>query len=159
MQYCFLQHHTLLPSPVTSTTGCCFRFSSVFSFFMVLFLYSSPVAYWARMDLGSSSFSVISFFPFCTVHGVLKARILKWLSIAFSSGPLFVRTLYHKLSWVALHGRAIVLLSQTRLWLILHICFSTYMYRKYFRLHGPMVSWYQLLLCHSMYYIAFIVHE
>ena len=29
MQYCSLQHQTLLPSPVTSTTGCCFCFSSV----------------------------------------------------------------------------------------------------------------------------------
>ena len=27
--------------------------------------------------------------PFHTVHGVLKARILKWLAIAFSSGPHF----------------------------------------------------------------------
>ena len=26
MQYCSLQHQTLLPSPVTSTTGCCFCF-------------------------------------------------------------------------------------------------------------------------------------
>ena len=25
--------------------------------------------------------------PFHTVHGVLKARILKWLAIPFSSGP------------------------------------------------------------------------
>ena len=25
--------------------------------------------------------------PFYTVHGVLKARILKWLAIPFSSGP------------------------------------------------------------------------
>ena len=29
------------------------------------------------------------------VHGVLKARILKWFVIAFSSGPRFVRTLHH----------------------------------------------------------------
>ena len=29
MQYCFLQHWTLLPSPVTSTTGHCFRFGSM----------------------------------------------------------------------------------------------------------------------------------
>jgi len=28
MQYCSLQHRTLLPSPVTSTTGCCFCFGS-----------------------------------------------------------------------------------------------------------------------------------
>ena len=30
------------------------------------------------------------------VHGVLKARILKWFAVAFSSRPHFVRTLYHK---------------------------------------------------------------
>ena len=49
-------------------------------------------------DLGSSSFSVIIFLPFHTVHGVLKARILKWFAIPFSSGPLFARTLHHDLS-------------------------------------------------------------
>ena len=30
----------------------------------------------------------------CTVHGVLKAGILKWFAIPFSSGPHFVRTLH-----------------------------------------------------------------
>ena len=29
------------------------------------------------------------------VHGVLKARILKWLAIPFSSGTHFVTTLHH----------------------------------------------------------------
>ena len=67
MQYCSLQHQTLLPSPVTSTTGCCFCFGSVSSFFMELFLHFSPVAYWASTDLGSSSFSVICF-AFHTTH-------------------------------------------------------------------------------------------
>ena len=95
MQYCSLYHWTLLPSPVTSTTGCCFCFGSVSSFFLKLFLYSSPVAYWAPTDLGSSSFSVLSFFPCYIIHGVLKARILKWFAIPFSSGPYFVRTLHH----------------------------------------------------------------
>ena len=33
--------------------------------------------------------------PFHTVHGVLKARILKWLAIPFSSGPHSVRPLHH----------------------------------------------------------------
>ena len=61
MQYCSLQHWTLLPSPVTSTTGHCFRFGSVSSFFLEIFLHSSPVAYWAPTNLRSSSFSVISF--------------------------------------------------------------------------------------------------
>ena len=35
--------------------------------------------------------------PFPTVHGVLKARILKWLAIPFSSGPHSVRPLHHDL--------------------------------------------------------------
>ena len=43
------------------TTGHCFRFGSVSSFFLELFLHSSPVVYWAPTDLGSSSFNVISF--------------------------------------------------------------------------------------------------
>ena len=32
---------------------------------------------------------------FHTVHGVLKARILKWFAIPFSSGPHSVRPLHH----------------------------------------------------------------
>ena len=33
--------------------------------------------------------------PFHTVHRVLKARILKWFAIPFSSGPHSVRPLHH----------------------------------------------------------------
>ena len=54
-----LQHRTFLLSPVTSTTGFCFRCGSVSSFFLELFLHWSPVAYWAPADLRSSSFSVM----------------------------------------------------------------------------------------------------
>ena len=64
MQYCSLQPQTWLPSAVTSTTGYCFCFGSISSFFLELFLHWSPVAYWAPTDLGSSSFSVLSFCPF-----------------------------------------------------------------------------------------------
>ena len=92
---CSLEHQTLLSSPVTSITGHCFHFGSISSFFLELFLHSSPVAYWAPTDLGISSFSVLSFCPFHTLHGVLKAGILKWFAIPFSSGPYFVRTLHH----------------------------------------------------------------
>ena len=63
MQYCSLQHRTLLPSPVTSTTGHCFCFDSVSSFFLVLFLHPFLVAYWSPTDLGSSSFSVLELTP------------------------------------------------------------------------------------------------
>ena len=38
------------------------------------------------------------FLPFHTTRGVLKARILKWFAIPFSSGPYFLRTLHHDLS-------------------------------------------------------------
>ena len=93
-----LQHRNLLPSPVTSTTGCCFCFGSFSSFFLELFLHSFPVAYWAPTDMGSSSFVCHIFLPFHTVHGVLETRILKWFTIPFSSGPRFVRTLHHDLS-------------------------------------------------------------
>ena len=61
VQYCSLQHRTLLPLLVPFTTGCCFCFGSIPSFFLELFLHWSPVARWAPTDLGSSSFSVLSF--------------------------------------------------------------------------------------------------
>ena len=69
MQYCSLQHWTLLPSPVTSTVGCCFCFGSVSSFFLELFLHWSQVAYWAPTDLGSSYFSVLYFCLFILFMG------------------------------------------------------------------------------------------
>ena len=47
MQYCSLQHQTLLPSPVTSTSGCCFCFGSFSSFFQekAMAPYSSTLAW------------------------------------------------------------------------------------------------------------------
>ena len=40
--------------------------------------------------------------PFHSVHGVLKARILKWFAIPFSSGPHSVRPVHHTHPfWVA----------------------------------------------------------
>ena len=44
---------------------------------------------------GEFIFQCHMFLPFHTVHGVLKVRILKWFAIPFSSGPHFVRSLYH----------------------------------------------------------------
>ena len=69
MQHCSLQHQTLLLSPVTPTAVCCFCFGSIPSFFLELFLHWSPVAYWAPTDLGSSSFSVLSFCLFILLMG------------------------------------------------------------------------------------------
>ena len=61
MQYCHLQHLSLLLSPVISTAGYCFCFGSILSFFLQLFLHWSPVVCWAPTDLGNSSFGILSF--------------------------------------------------------------------------------------------------
>ena len=45
MQYCSLQHWTLVLSPVPSTTGCFFCFGSIPSLFLELFLHWSPVVF------------------------------------------------------------------------------------------------------------------
>ena len=44
---------------------------------------------------GDFIFQCPIFLPLHTVHGVLKARILKWFAIPFSSGTHFVRTFHH----------------------------------------------------------------
>ena len=69
MQYCFLQHRILLLSPVTATTGYCYCFGSLPSFFLELFLHWSLVAYWAPNDLRISSFGILSFCPFILLMG------------------------------------------------------------------------------------------
>ena len=87
MQYCSLQHRILLPSPVTSTTECCFCFGSVSSFFLKLFLHWSPVAYWAPTyrlkDERSSSFSVLYFCLFITFMGFSGQEY--WRGLPFPS--------------------------------------------------------------------------
>ena len=110
MQYCSLQHWTLLPSPVTSTTGHCFCFGSVSSFFLELFLHSSPVPYWAPTDLESSSFSVLSFCLFILFMGFSRQEY--WSSLPFLPFPSPVDHVFSEIStmihpsWVAIHGMA-----------------------------------------------------
>ena len=105
MQYCSLQHRTLLLSPVPSTTGYCFCFGSIPSFFPELFLYCSPVAILGTYQPAEFLFQYPIILPFRTVLGVLKARTLKWFAIPFSSGPRLsqLSTITH-LSWVTLQG-------------------------------------------------------
>ena len=107
MHYCSLQHWTLLLSPVTSTTGYCFFFSSIPSFFLELFLHWSPVAYWAPTDLGSSSFSILSFCLFILFMGFSRQEY--WSGLQFPS-PVDhllsdLSTVTHP-SWVAPQGMA-----------------------------------------------------
>ena len=107
MQYCSLQHRALILSPVTSTTGWCCCFGSVSLLFLGLFLHCSPVAHWAPTNLGSSSFSVLSFCLFILFMGFSRQEY--WSGLPFPSpvnhilSELFTVT---RLSWVALHGMA-----------------------------------------------------
>ena len=108
MQYCSLQHWTLLPSCHIHNWG-------LFSLWLHLFILSgvisiSPVFFWCILGTyqpGEFIFQCPIFLPFHIVHGVLEARILKGFAIPFSSGPCFVRTLTMTcLSWVAPQGMA-----------------------------------------------------
>ena len=65
------------------------------SFFLELFLHWSPVAYWAPTDLGSSSFTVLSFCLFILFMGFSRQEYRSGLAIPFSSGSHFVRPLHH----------------------------------------------------------------
>ena len=107
MQYCSLQHRTLLLSPVTSTAGCCFCFGSISSLFLELFLHWSPVAYWAPTDLGSSSFSVISFCLFTLFMGFSRQEYWSGLPLPSPVNHILSElSTMTCLSWMALHGMA-----------------------------------------------------
>ena len=111
LQYCCLEHQTLLSPPDTSTTDHRFCFGPATSFFLellIIILHSSPVASILHIfQLVGLIFQWHIFLPFHTVHGVLMARILEWFAISSSTGPHFVRILHHRhLSWVALHNIA-----------------------------------------------------
>ena len=109
MQYYSLQHRTLLASTVASTTGCCFCFGSSSSFFLVLFLHSSSVAFWAFYQPGEFIFHYLIFLPFHTVYGVGFSRLEYWSGLPFPSPVDHVLSEHStmiRLSWVALHGMA-----------------------------------------------------
>ena len=95
MQYCSLQHWILLLSPVTSTTACCFLLwlHPVMLSGVISSLITSSILGTYRP--GEFLFQCPIFLPFYTVHGVLKARILKLFAIPFSNEPYFVRILHH----------------------------------------------------------------
>ena len=90
MQYCSLQHRTLLLSPVTSTAGYSFCFGSIPSFFLELFIYWSPVAYWAPTNPRSSPFSILPFCLFILFMGFSRQE--------YWSGLPFLSPVYHILS-------------------------------------------------------------
>ena len=104
MQYCSLQHQTLLPLPVSSTTGCCFALAPSLHFSGVISpLISSSIlgTYW----LGDSSFSVLSFCLFILFMGFSRQE--RWSGLPFPSPvdhALSELSTMTRLSWVALHG-------------------------------------------------------
>ena len=60
------------------------------------------------------------FLPFHTVHGVLKARILKWFAIPFSSGPHSVSNAkecsnYHTIALISYTSKVMLKILQARL--------------------------------------------
>ena len=107
LQYCSLLHRTLLPSPVTSTTGMWFLL------YLHLFILSgviSPVissSIVGTYQPGEFIFQCPIFLPFHTVHGILKARILKGFPFPSPVDHILseLSTMTH-LSLVALHGMA-----------------------------------------------------
>ena len=73
--------------PITSTTGYCVCFGSIPSFYLELFLHWSPVAYWAPTDLGSSSFSILSF---CLFILFMSLSLLSYKMIISQLDPLLI---------------------------------------------------------------------
>ena len=98
VQYCSSQLWTLLSPPDISIAEFRFLFDSASSFLLELFLDSFSVVYCKFIWPGKFMFQCHIFLPFHIVHGVLKARMLKWFAIPLSSGPWFIRTFHHDLS-------------------------------------------------------------
>ena len=80
------------------------KMSVFFSLWLCLFILSGTISppisstTLGTYRPGEFLFQCPIFLTFHTVHGILKARILKWFAIPFSSGLHFVRTLHHDLS-------------------------------------------------------------
>ena len=102
MQYFSIQHWTLLPSLLTSTNGCCFCFGSISSWLLELVLHWSPVAYWAPTDLGSSSFTLLSFCLFVLFMGFSRQEYWSGLPFLSPVDHIFSKlSTMTRLSWVA----------------------------------------------------------
>ena len=107
MQYCSLQHRTLLLSPVTSTTGYWFCFGSIPSFSLELFLHWSPVAHWAPTDLEGSSFSVLFAFSYCSWGSqgnnteLICHSLLQWTVFCQTSPPWPIHLGWPHMAWLS----------------------------------------------------------
>ena len=107
VQYCSLQHWTLLLSPVTSTTGHCFCFGSIPSFFLELFLHWSPVAYCTPTWGVPLSVSYHFAFSYCSWGSqgknteVVCYSLLQWTTFCQISPPWPVRLGWPHTAWLS----------------------------------------------------------
>ena len=94
MQYCSLQHQTLLSPPDISTTECCFLFGSASSFFLELLVIATcPQVHIEHLPPPGFIFWCHTFaFSYCSWGSPRK------ITRSSSSGTHFVRTLHHDLS-------------------------------------------------------------
>ena len=116
MQFCSLQHQTLLPSPVISTTGCCFL---LWLHLLILSGVISPLI--SNSLLGTSwpgefIFQCPIFLPCQTVHGFSKNTevvchsLLQWTTFCQNSQLWPMHLGWSCTAWL------IVSLNYTRLW-------------------------------------------
>ena len=84
----------LLLSPVTSTAGYCFCFGPIPWFFLELFLQLISSSIMGTCRPGEFLFQYPIILPVHTVHGVPKARILKWFASPFSSLNSYIYIIY-----------------------------------------------------------------
>ena len=113
MQYCSLQHRTLLPSPCTSITGCCFCFDSIFiiSGFISPLISSSILGNYRP---GEFIFQCPIFLHFYTVYGknteVVCRSLFQWTTFCQNSPPWPICLGLSFTAWL------IASLSYMRLW-------------------------------------------
>ena len=94
MQYCSLQHRPCFYHQSHPQLGIVFVWLHPFILSGVISpLISSSIL--GTYQPGEFLFQYPIILPFHAIHGVLKARILKWFVIPFSSGPHSVRPLHH----------------------------------------------------------------
>ena len=142
MQYCSLQHRTLLSPPDTFTTKHCFYFGPATSFFLELLvtaLHSSPVAYQIPTDLGDSSSGVLSFCCFILFlgsHGknteVSCHFFLQWTTFCQSSTLWTVCFGWLCMVWLTA-SRNTSPCTMIRLWIMWSMW--SWLYRHYHSIH------------------------
>ena len=124
MEYCSLQHQTLLPSPVTSATGCCFCFGSASSFPLELFLHCTILGtYWPGEFI---------FHLFAVSHcswgsqgqntEVVCHSLLQWATFCQNSPPWPVRLGWPYTAWLMVSLNYTRLSSMWSVWLVFCDC-------------------------------------